>query len=207
MDSKNRKNHWENIYETKPLNTVSWYQPVPKTSLAFIDDMQLPLSAKIIDIGGGDSLLADHLLQRDFQNITVLDISSRAIKRAQKRLGHKADKIKWVVTDITDFHANDTYDLWHDRATFHFLTSDEDIAAYHASVNNHMAKNGKMIIGTFSERGPKRCSGIPIKQYSVEKLSGIFDKGFQKGKCFYEQHPTPAGGIQDFVFCSFEKTN
>ncbi|QDH78587.1 class I SAM-dependent methyltransferase [Echinicola soli] len=206
MDDKDRKAHWENIYETKPLTTVSWYQPVPKTSLTLIDEMQLSLSAKIIDVGGGDSFLVDHLLQLGYQNITVLDISSQAIKRAQKRLGKAAEKVKWIVADITTFCADDTYDLWHDRATFHFLTNSADITAYYAAVNKHLAEKGKMIIGTFSEKGPSRCSGITIKQYSAEKLSGIFGQGFRKEKCFHEQHHTPSGNHQDFVFCCFEKS-
>jgi len=144
-----RKNHWETVYETKQPNEVSWTQENPKTSIDFIRETQLEKSAKIIDIGGGDSKLVDYLLEEGYENISVLDISANALERAKKRLGKNAEKVTWIVSDITEFKPEVTYDIWHDRATFHFLTTSEQIKKY-AEITQKWI-NGFLIIGTFSE--------------------------------------------------------
>jgi 2-polyprenyl-3-methyl-5-hydroxy-6-metoxy-1,4-benzoquinol methylase len=158
------QNHWETVYNTKSANEVSWTQAIPATSLDFIHSFNLPKSAKIIDVGGGDSKLVDYLLEEGFENITVLDISSKALEKVQKRLGKNATKVNWVVSDIADFEPNTNFDIWHDRATFHFLTTEEQITKYLNIARN--AVSGFLTIGTFSENGPKKCSGLEIKQYN-----------------------------------------
>src|SRR5699024_6114505 len=156
------------IYETKTLDQVSWTQDVPKTSLDFIHSFGLPKTAKIIDIGAGDSKLVDFLLDDDYKNITVLDISEKALERAKHRLGDRAKVVNWVVSDITEFQPDTTFDVWHDRATFHFLTTKEQVADYLDTARK--AVTGFLTIGTFSEQGPKKCSGLDTKQYTDESL-------------------------------------
>ncbi|HLF52275.1 class I SAM-dependent methyltransferase [Flavobacterium sp.] len=201
----NRKEHWETVYETKQPNEVSWTQENPKTSLDFIRDTNLDKSAKIIDIGGGDSKLVDFLLEEGYQNITVLDISANALERAKKRLGKKAEKVNWIVSDITEFNPDNTFDIWHDRATFHFLTSPEQIKTYIETVKKSVT--GFMTIGTFSENGPKKCSGLEIKQYTETELEHQLSDGFKKLKCTTEDHITPFETKQNFLFCSFKREN
>jgi len=203
MDSNNSKKHWETVYETKNPNEVSWTQEVPKTSLDFITSFGLNKQAKIIDIGGGDSKLVDYLLEQGFENITVLDISEKALEKAKKRLGEKAHKINWIVSDITDFEPETTFDVWHDRAAFHFLTTKEQIEKYLSTARKSVI--GYMIIGTFSENGPIKCSGLEIKQYNKETLTAVFDKNFEKIRCITEDHTTPFDTIQNFLFCSYKR--
>jgi uncharacterized UPF0146 family protein len=196
------KKHWEDVYQNKKPNEVSWLQEIPKMSLEYIQQLNIPLSAKIIDIGGGDSYLAEHLLEKGYTNITVLDISENAINRAKQRLGAKANLIKWINTDIINFKPTNTYDLWHDRATFHFLTTQESINKYLLIVRE--AVKGKIVIGTFSSEGPTSCSGLKITQYNepnlVEKFKSI---GFRKNNCKIEEHITPSNTFQEFIFCAF----
>lgn len=176
---------------------------MPKTSLDFITSFGLNKQAKIIDIGGGDSKLVDYLLEQGFENITVLDISEKALEKAKKRLGEKAHKINWIVSDITDFEPETTFDVWHDRAAFHFLTTKEQIEKYLSTARKSVI--GYMIIGTFSENGPIKCSGLEIKQYNKETLTAVFDKNFEKIRCITEDHTTPFDTIQNFLFCSYKR--
>jgi SAM-dependent methyltransferase len=198
-----RKKHWETIYETKNANQLSWTQEVPKTSLDFIKSLGLRKDAKIIDIGGGDSKLVDYLLDDGFENITVLDISTKALDKAKKRLGKKAEKINWIVSDITDLEPNTIIDVWHDRATFHFLTFKEQITKYLEIASKSV--KGYLIIGTFSENGPTKCSGLEIKQYTEKKLMEELKNGFKKIKSVTEDHTTPFNDTQNFLFCIFKK--
>ena len=205
MENFNRIEHWENIYNTKQLNEVSWYQPKPITSLENIKKFAQNKSDKIIDVGGGDSFLVDYLLEEGFTDITVLDISAKAIERAKFRLGSKADRVKWIVSDITAFKSSEQYDIWHDRAAFHFLNDSKDIDSYIQIANKSIVPQGILIVGTFSENGPKKCSGIEIKQYSEHTLSETFKDNFQKQESFYLDHKTPFDTVQNFVFCSLKK--
>lgn len=201
-----KKNHWETVYETKNPDQVSWTQEIPKTSLDFIHSFGLSKTAKIIDIGGGDSKLVDYLLDEGFENITVLDISAKALEKSQLRLGDKATKVNWVVSDITEFEPKTTFDVWHDRATFHFLTTAEQVEKYMTTARNSV--NGYLTIGTFSENGPTKCSGLEIKQYSEKNLTAELENGFDKIRCVTEDHTTPFDTTQNFLFCSFKrKTN
>ena len=202
---KKQKLHWENVYSTKQPQEVSWTQTIPKTSLDFLHKANLKKSAQIVDIGGGDSTFVDFLLEEGYQNITVLDISEHALNKAKSRLGEKSASVKWVVSDITQFEPEQKYDFWHDRATFHFLTKPAQIVKYLGTAKNAMNENGVVTIGTFSENGPKKCSGLDIKQYSEATLSKELQKGFDKIKCIIEDHITPFNTIQNFIFCSFKK--
>lgn len=203
MSSSDNKSHWENVYESKNPDQVSWTQKKPQTSLDFISSSGLGKDARIIDIGGGDSNLVDFLLEDGYENITVLDISAKALEKAQKRLGDKAGKIKWIVTDITAFEPTETYDIWHDRAAFHFLTTPEQVSKYIDIAEKNV--NNLMIIGTFSTNGPTKCSGLDIQQYEEESLYEKFENSFTKIKCITEDHTTPFETVQNFVFCSFKK--
>ncbi|WP_370899477.1 class I SAM-dependent methyltransferase [Chryseobacterium gossypii] len=203
MTDINRKEHWETVYETKNPDQVSWTQEKPETSLSFITSLGLGKEARIIDIGGGDSLLVDFLLEEGFQNITVLDISSGALEKAKKRLGNKAEKVNWIVSDITDFEPDETYDLWHDRAAFHFLTAEEHISRYVDIAEKSISSF--MILGTFSKNGPAKCSGLEITQYDEDSIAARFGNRFEKLQCRTEDHKTPFGTFQNFIFCSFKK--
>lgn len=197
------KNHWETVYETKQPSEVSWTQKVPLTSLNFIYSFKLPKSAKIIDVGGGDSNLVDFLLDEGFENVTVLDISAKALERAKKRLGERAKIVNWIVSDVTDYKPETVFDVWHDRATFHFLTTTKEISAYLGIARKAVV--GFMTIGTFSDAGPKKCSGLHVKQYSESELQRQLEGGFKKIKCITENHQTPFGTRQNFLFCSFKR--
>lgn len=198
---ENRQQHWETVYSKKQPHEVSWTQERPETSLQFIAEAGLPLTASIIDIGGGDSRLVDCLLDLGYTDITVLDISAAAIARAQARLGERAARVHWIVSDIEDFVPARSYDLWHDRATFHFLTTPEQVTEYVAKAAR--AVSGYMTIGTFSEHGPERCSGLPVRQYSEDELTQVLAAGFTKIHCTHEDHVTPFHTIQNFLFCNF----
>lgn len=200
-----RQEHWEHIYQTKPLEEASWYQPNPETSLNFPEQFHILPDAKIIDIGGGDSFLVDHLLERGYQDITVLDISGTAIDRAKQRLGDKARNVKWIVADAVAFSPPEKYDFWHDRAAFHFLTDERDISAYLETARQSLNPEGILVIGTFSEQGPQKCSGIEIKQYSETTMTERLKAFFEKINCLTVDHKTPFNTIQNFVFCSFKK--
>ncbi|MBO3098651.1 class I SAM-dependent methyltransferase [Gelidibacter pelagius] len=200
MDSKE---HWESVYENKSPNEVSWTQEKPEVSLKLIEESEISKSAKIIDIGGGDSKLVDFLLEKGYQNITVLDISAKALEKAKKRLGEKADKVQWIISDVTKFEPTEIYDLWHDRAAFHFLTSKEQIKIYTAITNKFVAD--RLIIGTFSKQGPTKCSGLEISQYDENGLAKVFETHFKKTKCLTTDHITPFETVQNFQFCSFKK--
>jgi 2-polyprenyl-3-methyl-5-hydroxy-6-metoxy-1,4-benzoquinol methylase len=201
------RSHWEKVYTTKKLNEVSWYQPVPQVSLDFINELGVSKNAAIIDVGGGDSYLVDHLLKQGYGDITVLDISEAAILRAKERLGKASEKVNWVVSDIAVLTTEKKFDFWHDRAAFHFLTTEEGVAQYISVAEKHIAENGRMVIGTFSTEGPEKCSGLPVKQYSETSLSAILNNWFQKIKCIVVDHSTPFNTIQNFLFCSFKKIN
>lgn len=200
---ESRKEHWEKVYSSKQPHEVSWTQELPKTSLDFVHSFSLPKSARIIDVGGGDSKLVDYLLDEGYENISVLDISEKAIERARQRLGEKAAKVNWIVSDVTEFKPTTTYDCWHDRATFHFLTTAGEVNTYLATARKSV--NGYMVIGTFSDKGPKKCSMLDVHQYTEAELQQQLADGFEKLKCITEDHTTPFHTTQNFLFCSFKR--
>ena len=203
MENISDKKHWESIYETKNPDEVSWTQDVPKTSLDFIHLFALRKDAQIIDVGGGDSRLADFLLDEGYENITVLDISSKALEKAKQRLCNRAEKVKWIVCDVTEFEPSTIYDVWHDRAAFHFLTEATQVSKY-LDIARRCVR-GFMMLGTFSTTGPLKCSGLEIKQYDEQSLTAQLEDGFDKLKCITEDHITPFNTKQNFLFCSFKR--
>jgi len=202
-ENEGYKNHWENVYETKNSNEVSWTQEIPETSLELIENAAADKTSKIIDIGGGDGTLIDFLLERGFESLSVLDISSKALQKAKKRLGSKAEHVQFITSDIREFETEATYDIWHDRATFHFLTEENDIKKYVDIVKN--AVSDIMIIGAFSFEGPQKCSGLPIVQYDAERLQNVFLEDFELIRSFKQNHITPFNTVQNFIFCQFKK--
>ena len=198
-----RKAHWENIYTTKEANTVSWYQPSAHTSMEFVSKAGLSPNAKIIDIGGGDSYFAERLLEAGFTDITVVDISAAALERAKERLGDRAGSITWIVADAAEFVPPAVYDFWHDRAAFHFLTEEADVENYLKTTHSHLSPDGIFVLGTFSETGPTKCSGIEIKQYSEQAMEERLSHYFEKKECIAADHDTQFGTVQNFTFCGF----
>jgi SAM-dependent methyltransferase len=198
-----QKKHWETLYETKNPDQVAWTQDIPTTSLDFINSCKLPKFASIIDIGGGDSKLVDFLLDQGYTNISVLDISAKSLEKAKNRLGERSKLIHWIESDITKFKPTKTYDIWHDRASFHFLTQPDQISKYVAIAEKYIDKY--LILGTFSEQGPTKCSGLEIQQYNEESLTKIYDKQFEIINCINENHMTPFKTSQNFLFCRFKK--
>ena len=177
------------VYETKVPSQVSWTQEYPKTSFEIIQSFELSKTAKIIDVGGGDSKLLDCLLDAGYEDITVLDISKKALVKAQQRLGNKASKVNWVVSDITIFKPDRTFDIWHDRAAFHFLTEAEQISQYVAIASSCV--KDYLSVGTFSKQGPAKCSGLNVSKYSEEELMSVFSSAFHLLDSKTEDHTTP----------------
>ena len=199
------KVHWEDVWTSKKSNEVSWYQEEPQTSLDLILSTNPSKDVHIIDVGGGDSKLVDKLLELDFKNITVLDISAKALKRAKERLGQKADMVNWIECDVMEFDSENRYDIWHDRALLHFLTSDEDILNYVELIRKYVKDGGYLVISSFSTKGPKMCSGLDTMQYSEESMKKLFSDGFEHIKSFEEEHLTPRGISQIFTYNVFRK--
>lgn len=199
------KEHWENVFSQKQQNEVSWYQPIPKSSIAFFESSDVPLDAKIIDVGSGDSYFIDYLVEKGYKNIYALDISEHALNKLKNRLGEKAQHVNWVVSDILDFRSDVTFDYWHDRAAFHFLADKNDVNKYIEIANDFISPKGILMVATFSDSGPLKCSGLNIQQYSKTDLENQFSNYFIKIKCIEETHPTPFNTTQNFTFCSFVK--
>jgi SAM-dependent methyltransferase len=205
MNKTEKKQHWENVFSTKKETEVSWYQTKPITSLQFIQACKVSKAARIIDVGGGDSYLIDYLLELGYTNLTLLDISSTAIERAKNRLGEKGKNVTYVVSDSLHFQSDEPFDVWHDRASFHFFTAANDIEQYKKNVIANTHEHAQVIIGTFSEEGPLKCSGLPITQYSVEKMEAVFGDNFELENCLTEDHQTPFDTVQNFIFCHYKK--
>ena len=185
------------------MQEVSWFQQIPKISLDLIQKVALQKDASIIDIGAGDGFLVDNLLELGYTNITVLDISENAINRAKQRLGEVANRVKWVVSDITEFVPTEKYDVWHDRAVFHFLTEDKDIEKYKTLVSK--STNEYFVLATFSDEGPNKCSGLEISKYSELDLQKQFEEDFKVIESFKKNHTTPFNTTQNFTFSVFQK--
>ena len=200
-----RKKHWNDLYASKKIEEVSWYQKVPQTSLDFILNSNILKHDPIIDIGGGDSFLVDFLLDNNFTDITVLDISAIAISRAKNRLGPRADDVNWIVSDICNFNISREYALWHDRAVFHFMKEPDEINHYSQVVVKGIADNGKLILGTFSEKGPEKCCALNVIRYSTSELCTLFSKNFTCETKLNTIHRTPFGKEQAFSFVELIK--
>jgi len=199
------KEHWEDVWSRKKSNQVSWYQENPKTSIELILSANPSKDAKIIDVGGGDSSLISKLLDAGFSNLTVLDISTKALDRARQRLGKNAESITWIESDVMKFERDEKYDIWHDRALLHFLTSEDDLKNYAKLTRKHIKDGGYLIISAFSAKGPMMCSGLDTKQYSEKSMKKLFSDGFELVKSFEEEHMTPFGVSQIFIYAMFKK--
>lgn len=199
------KEHWENVFDTKKVNEVSWFQENPETSVELIASAGLGNGARIIDVGGGDSNLVDKLLDLGFENISMLDVSAKALEKAKQRIGEKAKAVKWVCSDIREFETDDRFDVWHDRALFHFLTSKKDIEKYVELVEKYLKTGGYLIVGTFSLKGPEKCSGLNVMRYSESSMKDVFAEGFEHIKSLEETHQTPFKTTQNFIWNVFKK--
>lgn len=199
----NRKSHWENVYSTKESTEVSWFQQRPEYSLELIKATRVDTSAHIIDIGGGASTLVDFLLDAGYQDLAVLDISHGAIKQAKSRLGDIANKVTWIEEDITSFSSARSFQVWHDRAVFHFLTDAKDRRNYVRTLTGALMPGAHVIIATFNLDGPEKCSGLEVVRYSAETLSAVLGNAFQLVESSAEEHATPDGYKQSFIYCRF----
>lgn len=196
------KDHWESVYTTKAPAAVSWYQEHAERSLQIVQDTDAPLDSPIIDVGGGASTLVDGLLKLGYTNLSVLDLSAAALGGAQTRLGAAAARVKWIEADITKVELPvNGYAIWHDRAVFHFLVSDSDREAYTRNVMRSVQPGGHVIIAAFAEDGPTQCSGLPVKQYRADSLHQAFGDSFELVSHSNEDHHTPFGTVQKFLYC------
>lgn len=198
-----KKLHWEKIYQTKKNDGVSWFQEIPTESIELIKKYSSDNSDKIIDVGCGKGFLADNLLESKFKDITLVDISSNALSEINNRL--KNEYLSFIETDILDFNSDYKYDIWHDRAVFHFITENKSIDKYISLCNNYINRDGTLIIGTFAEDGPLKCSGLEIKRYSINDLVNLFKENFELAEGFKMLHQTPFDTQQSFTFCVFKK--
>jgi trans-aconitate methyltransferase len=199
MQGTDRQTHWQAIYHSKDEREVSWFQDDAQPSLALIEEVASPSSA-VIDIGGGASRLAGALLKRGFLDLTVLDLSAAALAAAKARIGGGAERIQWIVADVTTWEPSRTYDVWHDRATFHFLVAESDRAAYLFRLTRTLKPTGDTIIATFAPDGPEQCSGLPVRRYDAETLAQTLGPEFRLVSTQQHQHVTPWGAAQSFQF-------
>jgi 2-polyprenyl-3-methyl-5-hydroxy-6-metoxy-1,4-benzoquinol methylase len=201
MSSK-ANTHWDSVYQTKASDAVSWYRPHLERSIDLIGRVAPNLSASIIDVGGGESTLVDDLLVKGYRNISVLDISPTAIAVARKRVGALARHVTWLVADVTQaVLPSRSYDVWHDRAVFHFLTAQDDRSAYVQRVAGSMKRGGHVIVATFGPEGPAKCSGLDVVRYDAESLHAEFGRHFRLIESATELHQTPSGTTQQFLYC------
>lgn len=197
--------HWEAFYQQNREDEVSWFQTAPETSLGMIEALDLDSDARILDVGGGASRLADGLLNAGYRHITVLDITEEALQQSQTRLGERARLVEWIAADVTTFQPLSTWDVWHDRAVFHFLTTERARAGYRRTLERALQPRGHAIIATFGPRGPDHCSGLPVVRYDPERLATALGADFRLCHTELEQHTTPAGQQQEFLYCWLQR--
>lgn len=200
-----RRAHWDDIYGRKDEDAVGWFQAEPRLSLELIGRTGLPPEAGVIDIGGGASRLVDRLLERGFADITVLDLAEAALARTRGRLGAAAERVRWLVGDVTAWRPGRRYDLWHDRAVFHFLAEAADREAYLEALRAALRPGGHLVVATFAADGPERCSGLPVVRYESDALAATLGAGFSPVETATEEHRTPAGVPQRFQYCRFRR--
>lgn len=205
MSILEKQTHWQNVYQTKAERDVSWFQETPTLSLDLIRATGLGTDASIIDVGGGASRLVDALTTEGFRSLTVLDVSEKALATSRDRLGPLSQHVTWIVADMTSWRPDKRYDLWHDRAAFHFLTDPSDRAAYAACVQNAVHAGGHVIIGTFAPDGPERCSGLPVIRHDATSIGETLGQSFKFIDSRRHDHQTPRGTIQRFQFSRFQR--
>jgi SAM-dependent methyltransferase len=205
MDTPNRRAHWQQVYTTKAEGEVSWFEDHPAVSLELIRATGVAKDAAIIDVGGGASRLVDALLREGYSAVTVLDLSEHALATAKARLGDRRDAVQWIAADVTNWTPATMFQVWHDRAAFHFLTEPVDRAAYVARVLRALGVGGHLIIGTFALDGPERCSGLPVVRYDAASLAATLGGGFELAETRPHEHLTPMGHVQRFQFSRFRR--
>jgi SAM-dependent methyltransferase len=205
MNDMSRQNHWENVYASKAETQVSWFQETPAPSLELVELVGAVRNSAIIDIGGGASRLVDSLVSRGYEDVTVLDVSAAALASARSRMGDKADRVSWIAADVTAWEPSRSYDVWHDRAAFHFLTDPNDQTAYVARLRRALRPGGHAIIGTFALDGPERCSGLIVSRYDASRLAATLRGGFELIDARRHDHITPWGATQQFQFSTFRR--
>jgi 2-polyprenyl-3-methyl-5-hydroxy-6-metoxy-1,4-benzoquinol methylase len=203
--SPGKQDHWSNVYQEKSPDAVSWYQPAPEASLGALDRFEVRPSSSLIDVGGGASNLTDALLGRGWEDITVLDIAASALEASRQRLGADAQRVHWEVADITAWRPSRQYDVWHDRAVFHFLTQSPQRAAYRRALSQALARDGLAIIATFALDGPEKCSGLPVRRYDPASLAEELGGGFRLMDGWRQEHVTPWGSSQPFNWGAFRR--
>jgi trans-aconitate methyltransferase len=208
-----RSQHWEQVYGRQSPETVSWYQKSPAISVSLVRAVDPPTDARIVDVGGGASTLVDNLIQMGFRDVTVVDLAAAALETSRQRLagqgfqGHQGAEIRWLVQDVTSWQPDRVFDIWHDRAVFHFLVEERDRRGYLAALDAGLRSGGTLIMATFAPDGPEKCSGLPVRRYSPETLAAELGAGFSLVETRFEDHTTPAGRTQRFVYCRFQKAS
>lgn len=205
MQDTERKSHWQGVYAAKGEQEVSWFQETPKPSLELLDHAGAGTGSAVIDIGGGASRLVDALLARGFSDVTVLDISPAALDAARARLGSDARRVAWIAADVTEWTPDRAYDVWHDRAAFHFLTRHEEQAAYVERLKAGLKPGGHVVIGTFAPDGPEKCSGLPVARHDAASIAAVLGPGFVLLDSRRDEHATPWGSVQRFQFSLFRR--
>jgi hypothetical protein len=201
-----RKEHWEHVYETKGPTELSWFQAVPSKSMAMIRATGVPTEAPIIDVGAGVSSLVDVLRNSDYSNITVLEIANSAIAESRARLGSAAADVKWISADVLEWAPRGRYYVWHDRAVFHFLVNEISVKTYLNTMRAALVPGGFFVLATFGPEGPDRCSGLEVQRYSIEALTELLDEDFKLKSFEIEDHTTPTGNVQQFLYSCWQMT-
>lgn len=199
------RDHWAKVYATKAATAVSWFQSQPAPSLLALDRFGAGPDSSLIDIGGGASGLVDALVERGWRDLAVLDIAAPALAASQARLGERAALVKWLIADITEWHPARSWQVWHDRAVFHFLTQPEQRAAYRRALGTGLAVGGLLVIATFAPDGPEHCSGLEVQRYDAVELGEELGEQFELLDHWREEHVTPTGAVQAFTWCAFRK--
>jgi len=200
-----RKTHWERVYQSNADHEVSWYQPRPETSLKLIERCEPAPSARVIDVGGGTSRLVDCLLDAGYGHVGVLDVSELALERTAERLGDRAASVQWIASDATEYQPTLSWNLWHDRAVFHFLTDEVDRERYRQALLRSLEPKGHVVMATFGPQGPERCSGLPVIRRDPESLEQALGSEFELLESLIEEHKTPKGAVQEFLYCRFRR--
>ncbi|HVS15350.1 MAG TPA: class I SAM-dependent methyltransferase [Thermoanaerobaculia bacterium] len=207
MSSDSRKQHWESVYQSKPPTEVSWYQPVPARSLELIRGTGEPLSAAVLDVGGGASTLVDQLLRSGYSDVTVLDVAGTALERSRARLGEIAARVAWIEADVAHFRPTRRYAIWHDRAVLHFLIDAADRQRYLGVLRSALRPRGHVVLATFGPQGPARCSGLEVRRYSAEEIGVLLGSKFELRRHLFEEHSTPTGASQQFLYGWWQATS
>jgi 2-polyprenyl-3-methyl-5-hydroxy-6-metoxy-1,4-benzoquinol methylase len=205
MGMTQKQEHWDTVYSARTESALTWFEDNPTMSRAILAAAGVTSDARVIDVGGGASRLVDALITDGFKAITVLDLSAQALALSKDRLAERGESVQWVASDITEWHPDGLYDVWHDRAVFHFLTDPKDRAAYIQTLTQTLRPGGVAVIGTFALDGPEKCSNLPVVRYSPETLTQTLGDGFARVECQRDIHETPLGRSQPFTFCAFRR--